>query len=409
MFNRIKYNFSQETQCKPANFNQVCFSNIDKLKIYANKDETLQCDCANSDNMILKPAQREGDIGASNFTNPLVIISVYPKPEGTHSREASPSRATHNAKPAVDKQTARRGNLLKPKIEKKAIKRNDRSPTKPEVITGTALKTVKSPIRNPVKTQKVAAKTERSENVVSKSEKVRPRSRSSSPPSSPTRQKVDTKFVENKTIKIKKEVNRVKSPDRNANSQFGKATQQKVITQQAEMGSTSKQIKMSHQRDIKFSSEGTKAKRPTYKKLTLDTSDESLQELTDIPKSSKGVNTEVTLSKKAIVESFKRACECVIDGRSTWDGHASQKHQSEWAEGITNASNVAVSIDGENELYDGLFRNSTRVSDVQVRHIDTDLSLKNLLYSTDEGTPRKRSDSYAYNTLNVSLFYINYA
>lgn len=409
MFNRIIYNFSQETQCKPANFNQVCFSNIDKLKIYANKDETFQCDCVNSDNMIIKPAQRDGDTGASNFTNPLVIISVYPKPEGAQSREASPSRSPHNAKPATDKQSAKRGNPLKPKIEKKAIKRNDKSPTKPEVTTATALKTVKSPIKSPVKTQKVTTKTERSENVVSKSEKVRPRSRSSSPPSSPTRQKVDTKFVENKTVKTKKEVNKVRSPDRNSNS-FGKVMQQKVtITQQqTETGGTSKQIKMSHQRDTKLSSEGSKSKYPAYKKLTLDTSDESTQELSDTQKSSKGVNTEVTLSKKAIVDSFKRACECVIDGRSTWDGHTSQKRQTEWTEGTTNASNVAVSIDGENELYDELFHNSSRVSDVQVRHIDTDLSLKNLLYSTDEGTPRKRSNSYAYNKSNVSLFYINY-
>lgn len=359
--------------------------------------------------MIIKPAQREGDIGASNFANPLVIISVYPKPEGTQSREASPSRAGHNGKPVADKQPARRGNALKPKVEKKPIKKNDRSPTKPEPTAPTALKAVKSPIKSPVKTQKVAAKTERSENIVSKSEKIRPRSRSSSPPSSPTRQKMDTKFVENKTIKTKKEVNRVRSPDRNANSQFGKMTQQKVtITQQAETNTTSKQTKTSHQRDTKFSSEGSKAKYPVYKKHTVDTSDESSQEPTDILKSSKGVNTDVTLSKKAIVDSFKHACECVVDGRSNWDGHATRKHQNEWAEATTDASNVAVSVDGENEFYDELFHNSNRVSDVQVRHIDTDQSLKNLLYSTDEGTPRKRSGSYAHNKPNVSLFYIDY-
>lgn len=407
MFNQIKYNFSQETQCKPANFNQVCFSNIDKLKIYANKDETLQCNCADSDNLIIKPAQMENDIGAPNYTNPLVIISVYPKSEGTQSRDASPSRAAHNVKPVADKQPARRGNPLKPKIEKKPIKRNDRSPTKPEVTTPTVLKTVKSPIRSPVKTQKITTKTERSENVVSKSEKIRPRSRSSSPPSSPTRQKADMKFLENKTIKTKKEVSRVRSPDRN--TQFGKATQQKVtMTQQAETSTTSKQIKMSHQRDTKFIAEGSKARHHAYKKRTLDTSEESSQERTDIPKSSKGVNTDVTLSKKAIVESFKHACECAIGARPCWDGHASQKHQSEWTEATTDASNVAVSIDGENEFYGEIFRNGRRVSDVQVRHVDTDQSLKNLLYSTDEGTPRKRSGSYAYNKPNVSLFYIDY-
>lgn len=405
MFNQIKYNFSQETQCKPAHFNQVCFSNIDKLKIYASKDETLQCNCDDSDNMIIKSAQKEGDMGASNFKNPLVIISVYPKPDGTQSREASPSRVAHNLKPVADKQPGKRANALKLKTEKKPMKRNDRFPTKQEVPTSIALKTVKSPIKSPVKTQKVAAKTERIENIVSKSEKIRPRSRSSSPPSSPTRQKVDTKVLDNKNIKSKKEVNRVRSPDRN--TQFGKATQQKVtVTQHAEMSSTSKQIKMSHQKDTRFSSEGSKAKYPVNKKRTLDTSDESLQELTDIPKLSKGVNTDVTLSKKAIVDSFKHACECVIDGRS-WDGQASQKHHGEWAEATTDASNVAVSIDGENEFYE-LFRNGRRVSDVQVRHVDTDQSLKNLLYSTDEGTPRKRSDSYAYNKPNVSLFYFDY-
>lgn len=357
--------------------------------------------------MIIKPVQREGDIGASNFTNPLVIISVYPKPDATQSRDASPSRETRNTKLASDKQPARRGNPLKPKIEKKSTKKNDRSPTKPEITSPTALKTVKSPIRSLVKTQKVAAKTEKSENVVSKSEKIRSRSRSSSPPSSPTRQKTDTKFVETKTVKTKKEVHRVRSPDRN--SQIGKATQQKnTITQQAETSSASKHFKMTHQRDKKFSSEGSKTKYPAYKKITLDTSDESLQEMTDLPKSSKGVNTDVTLPKKAIVESFKHACECVVDGRSSWDGHASQKHQNEWAEATTDASNVAVSIDGENELYDELFHNGSCVSNVRVRHIDTDQSLKNLLYSTDEGTPRKRSDSYAYNKPNVSLFYIDY-
>lgn len=364
--------------------------------------------------MIIKPVQREGDIGAPNFTNPLVIISVYPKPEGSRSREASPSRAAHNVKPVADKQPARRANPMKPKIEKKLIKKNDKPPTKPEVTTTpTALQTVKSPIRSPVKTQKFAAKTEKTENIISKSEKVRPRSRSSSPPSSPTRQKVDNKILENKTIKTKKEVNRVRSPVRNANSQFGKATQQKVtMTQQAGTFCITKQTKTSHQRDTKFTAEGSKARHPGNKKRTLDTSDESSQELTelraDLPKSSKGVNTDVTLSKKAIVDSFKQACECGIDARSSWDGHTNQKHQSEWAEATTDASNVAVSIDGENEFYDELFRNGARVSDVQVRHIDTDQSLKNLLYSTDEGTPRKRSDSYAYNIYNVSLFYIDY-
>lgn len=309
----------------------------------------------------------------------------------------------------ADKQPARRGNALKPKVEKKPIKKNDKSPTKPEVTTPTTLKPVKSPIRTPVKSQKVAAKTERNENIVSKSDKIRPRSRSSSPPSSPTRQKTDAKFLENKTIKTKKEVSRVRSPDRTANSQFGKTIQQKVtITQQAEANVISKQTKMSNQRDTKFSSEGSKARYPAFKKHTVDTSDESSQELTDILKSSKGVNTDVTLSKKAMLDSFKHACECVIDGRSNWDGHASQKHQNEWAEATTDASNVAVSIDGENEFYDELFHNGNRVSDVQVRHIDTDQSLKNLLYSTDEGTPRKRSNSYAYNKPNVSLFYIDY-
>lgn len=343
--------------------------------------------------MIINQVQREGDIGAPNFTNPLVIISVYPKPEGTNSREASPTRAANNVKPVADKQLPRRGDHLKPKTDKKAIKRNDKPPTKSEVTTTIALTTVKSPTRTPIKSKKAIANSEKSDNNISKAERIRPRSRSSSPPSSPTRQKVDT---QHKTIKIKKEVERVKSPDRNANSQFGKATQQKAtILRQTEMNS-SKQMKMTRQRVTK----------KEYKKHISDTSDESSQDLTDILKSSKSVNTDVSFSKKAIVGSFKHACEGVVDGRSNWDGHASrcQSRPCEWAEAAANASNVAVNIDGENAFYDVLFRNGERVSNVQ--SVQTE-SLENILNNTDKGTSRKRSHPYAYNKSNVSLFYID--
>lgn len=339
--------------------------------------------------MLINPAQREGDIGASNFTNPLVIISVYPKTEGTRSREPSPTRTAHNAKSVGDKQPLRRGSPVKSNIEKKPPKKTDKSQTKPEVTATTALKTVKSPTRTVLKPQK--AKSERNDNNVSKNERIRPRSRSSSPTTSPTRQKID---LQNKA-KMKKEVNRISSPVRHANSQFGKGTQQKVTMMQQAETSSSKQMKMIRQKDT------TK----DLKKQS-DGSDESVQELTDALKSSKGVNTDVTLSKKAMVESFKQAY--MVDGQLSWDGHANRKRQSEWAEANTDASNLAVSIDGENEFYDGLFRNGERATDVQVRnvHVQTE-SLKNLLYSTDKGTSRKRSDPYAHNKSNVSLFYID--
>ncbi|XP_049879675.1 uncharacterized protein LOC126376393 [Pectinophora gossypiella] len=185
---------SKETQCSPGNFNTVCFSNIEKLRIVSNKDQIVQCNCPkHCPSPVYTNSKTELDTctrSQNSCNNPLVIISVYPNQEKVDKASGEDSRDRKESYEQDDE-----SHVIKelPAPKNRKSKRNDKKRGgKSKAVANSVSSDEKPRARSPV----------RSKSPTNKKTKIKVEEKNTSTSKKMFREEKTTHEVKSKNIKV---------------------------------------------------------------------------------------------------------------------------------------------------------------------------------------------------------------